>query len=311
MAAREPAVGVRQGAAAPLRRSRRRGRVRPRVAGEARRAAAGSASRGPTEYGGRGAGPVEHYIVTEELARARAPELVGRIGVNLVGPTLLAHGTDEQKARWLPHILDASRDLVPAVQRARAPAATSRRCRTRADRGRRRLAAQRPEGVDELRAVRRLGLVPRPHRSRRAEAARASRALVVDMHAPGVEVRPLRQITDESEFNEVFFSDVFVPDDRLVGPEHEGWRIANSTLTHERGVNPRQLVDPRAARRRAVAARRRTRRARRPSPRAATRGGVRRGAAVPAPQLALDLAHRARASTRARKGASTSSGGAR
>ena len=67
-------------------------------------------------------------------------------------------------------------------------------------------------------------------------------ALVVDMHAPGVEVRPLRQITDESEFNEVFFTDVFVPDDQLVGPLHEGWRIANSTLTHERGVNPRQLV---------------------------------------------------------------------
>jgi alkylation response protein AidB-like acyl-CoA dehydrogenase len=55
-------------------------------------------------------------------------------------------------------------------------------------------------------------------------------------------VRPLRQITDESEFNEVFFTDVFVPADRLVGPLNEGWRIANSTLTHERGVNPRQLV---------------------------------------------------------------------
>ncbi len=67
-------------------------------------------------------------------------------------------------------------------------------------------------------------------------------AVVVDMHTPGVEVRPLRQITDETEFNEVFFTDVFVPDDRLVGPRDEGWRIANSTLTHERGVNPRQLV---------------------------------------------------------------------
>ena len=62
------------------------------------------------------------------------------------------------------------------------------------------------------------------------------------MHSPGVDVRPLRQITDESEFNEVFFDDVFIPEDRIIGPEHEGWRIANSTLTHERGVNPRQLV---------------------------------------------------------------------
>ena len=73
----------------------------------------------PEEYGGRGAGAVEHYIVQEELARARAPELVGRIGINLVGPTLLAHGTDEQKARWLPRILARRRAVVPAVQRAR------------------------------------------------------------------------------------------------------------------------------------------------------------------------------------------------
>ena len=54
----------------------------------------------PEEYGGRGAGAVEHFIVTEELARARAPELVGRIGINLAGPTLLAHGSREQKDRW-------------------------------------------------------------------------------------------------------------------------------------------------------------------------------------------------------------------
>src|SRR5947207_10456194 len=59
----------------------------------------------PEEHGGRGTGPAEHYIVQEELARARAPELVGRIGINLAGPTLLAHGSREQKARWLVGIL--------------------------------------------------------------------------------------------------------------------------------------------------------------------------------------------------------------
>jgi alkylation response protein AidB-like acyl-CoA dehydrogenase len=67
-------------------------------------------------------------------------------------------------------------------------------------------------------------------------------AFAVDMRAPGVEVRPLRQITDEAEFNEVFLGEVFLPDDRRIGPVDQGWKVANSTLTHERGVNPRQLV---------------------------------------------------------------------
>ena len=62
------------------------------------------------------------------------------------------------------------------------------------------------------------------------------------MRALGVEVRPLHQITDEKEFNEVFFSDVIIPDAHRIGPVNEGWRVANSTLTHERGINPRQLV---------------------------------------------------------------------
>ena len=76
----------------------------------------------PLEYGGRGLEPLHHFIVQEELARARAPELVGRIGVNLVGPTLLAHGTEDQKARWLPDILPAHR---PFCQLFREPDAGS------------------------------------------------------------------------------------------------------------------------------------------------------------------------------------------
>jgi alkylation response protein AidB-like acyl-CoA dehydrogenase len=194
----------------------------------------------PEAYGGRGAGPVEHFIVQEELARARAPEMVGRIGINLAGPTLLVHGTGEQKARWLPKILSADElwcqlfsepgagsDLAAVATRATSTAGgwqlngqkvwTSYAqfadwgiCLARTDPD-----APKHKGISYF---------------------------VVDMHAPGVEVRPLLQLTGDAEFNEVFFEDVFVPNDRLVGPLGEGWRVANSTLSHERGTNPRQLV---------------------------------------------------------------------
>jgi alkylation response protein AidB-like acyl-CoA dehydrogenase len=194
----------------------------------------------PAVYGGRGTGPAEHYVVQEELARARAPELVGRIGVNLVGPTLLAHGTDDQKQRWLPPLLpaaelwcqlfsepDAGSDLASLATRADKVAGgwclngqkvwTSYAqfadwgiCLARSDRD-----APKHKGIS---------------------------LFVVDMRAPGVEVRPLVQLTGEAEFNEVFLADVFVPGDHVVGAVNDGWRVANSTLSHERGTNPRQLV---------------------------------------------------------------------
>jgi alkylation response protein AidB-like acyl-CoA dehydrogenase len=194
----------------------------------------------PEAYGGRGTGPAEHYAVQEELARARAPELVGRIAVNLVGPTLLAHGTDEQKTRWLPEILparqlwcqlfsepDAGSDLAAVKTRAVATEGgwvlDGQKVWTSyaqfADWG---LCLARTDPD--------------------APKHRGISLLVVDMHAPGVEVRPLLQLTGEAEFNEVFLSGVFVPRDQLIGEEHNGWRVANSTLSHERGTSPRQLV---------------------------------------------------------------------
>ncbi|GIU89892.1 MAG: acyl-CoA dehydrogenase [Acidimicrobiia bacterium] len=194
----------------------------------------------PQEYGGRGAGPVEHYLVTEELARARAPELVGRIGVNLVGPTLLAHGTDAQKQRWLPRILDASELWCQLFSEPGAGSdLTSLRTRAKKVDGGFLIDGQKvwtsyAQFADWGWCLARTD----PD----APKSKGISVLVVDMHAPGVEVRPLRQITDEAEFNEVFFSEVFVPDDHLVGPANDGWRVASSTLTHERGVNPRQLV---------------------------------------------------------------------
>jgi hypothetical protein len=237
----------------------------------------------PEEFGGRGGGPVEHYIVTEELARARAPELVGRIGVNLVGPTLLAHGTPDQKAGFLPRILDATEIWCQLFSEPGAGSdLTSLSTRaTKVDGGflvnGQKVWTSYAQFADWGWCLARTD----PD----APKSKGISALVIDMHAPGVEVRPLRQITDESEFNEVFFSDVFVPDDGLVGPLHEGWRVANSTLTHERGVNPRQLATPR----RALEAGPRKRFSRRSAPCGAPGPGVRRGPHLSAAQLALDL----------------------
>ncbi|MBL8774775.1 MAG: acyl-CoA dehydrogenase family protein [Acidimicrobiales bacterium] len=194
----------------------------------------------PEEYGGRGAGALMHYVVQEELARARAPELVGRIGINLVGPTLLAHGTAEQKQRWLPAIRAA--DLL-FCQLFSEPGAGSdlASVATRAERvdGGWRLTGQKVWTSYAQFADFGLCLA---RTDPDAPKHKGISALVVDMRADGVEVRPLTQVTGEAEFNEVFFDGAFVPDENLVGAEHDGWRVSSSTLTHERGTNPRQLV---------------------------------------------------------------------
>jgi alkylation response protein AidB-like acyl-CoA dehydrogenase len=194
----------------------------------------------PTSYGGRGAGAAEHFIVQEELARARAPEMVGRIGLNLAAPTLLANGTEEQRARWLSRIRTAD-DLWCQLFSEPGAGSDLASLSTRADRvdggwlvNGQKVWTSYAQFADWGVCLARSDPDATKHRG--------ISYLVIDMHHPGVEVRPLVQLTGEAEFNEVFLTDVFVPEDQLVGPEHEGWRVANSTLSHERGTNPRQLV---------------------------------------------------------------------
>jgi alkylation response protein AidB-like acyl-CoA dehydrogenase len=196
----------------------------------------------PEAYGGRDAGAFAHYVVQEELARARAPELVGRIGVNLVGPTLLAHGSEDQRRRWLPGILRAD---ILFCQLFSEPGAGSdlASLATRA----RRSAGEHGWVLDGQKVWTSYAqfadcgfCLARTNPDVRKQAGIT--AFAVDMAAPGVEVRPLRQITGESDFNEVFLTDVFVPDDCVIGEVDDGWRVSASTLAHERGTNPRQLV---------------------------------------------------------------------
>jgi len=194
----------------------------------------------PVAYGGRGLGAPENFVVQEELARARAPELVGRIGVNLAGPTLLAHGSDEQKARWLPAVLSASELWCQLFSEPDAGSdLASLRTSAKKVPGGWLIEGQKVWTSYAQFADWGICLA---RSDPEAPKHKGISFFVIDMHAQGVVVRPLVQLTGEAEFNAVELNEVFVPEDQLVGSEGEGWRVAGSTLSHERGMNPRQLV---------------------------------------------------------------------
>jgi alkylation response protein AidB-like acyl-CoA dehydrogenase len=194
----------------------------------------------PQQYGGRGATTVENYLLQEELARAQAPEVIGRIGVNLVGPTLIHYGSEAQKARYLPRILDAGELWCQLFSEPNAGSdLAALRCRAERDGDAFVVNGQKVWTSYAQFADWGILLARTDTESR---GGRGISFLIVDMRSPGVTVRPLRQMTGSDEFNEVFLEDVRVPAENLVGGLGEGWTIAQTTLSHERGTSPRQLV---------------------------------------------------------------------
>jgi alkylation response protein AidB-like acyl-CoA dehydrogenase len=188
----------------------------------------------PKEYGGQGASMIESAIFNEEMARVRAPAPLNELGLSMGGPTILEHGTEEQKRRFLPKILSCEEVWCQGFSE---PVSGS----DLAALGTRAVIDGDHFVVNGQKVWTSLGhisdwcmLLVRTDAD--APKHRGISYLLVDMHSPGVTVRPLRQITGEAEFNEMFFDDVRVPRENLLGPLNGGWGVALTTLMNERAT---------------------------------------------------------------------------
>lgn len=188
----------------------------------------------PAEYGGRDLTLMEEALVQEELVRAGAPQILGLFGITMVGPVLIKHGSPEQKSRFLSKILSADEIWCQGFSEPNAGSD---------------LAAVKTKAIPVENGFRVTGqkiwtsfahvadwcfLLARTGEGKKKHEGLMY--LLVDMKTPGITVRPLTQITGDNEFNEVFFEDVFIPKENIVGNVGDGWKIALSTLMYERVV---------------------------------------------------------------------------
>jgi alkylation response protein AidB-like acyl-CoA dehydrogenase len=186
----------------------------------------------PVQWGGRGLTPLHQLVLNEELCRVRAPQPIGLIGLDVVGPSIAKFGTDQQRA-LLPALLAGEQIWCQGFSE---PDAGSDLASIR--------TSARREGDEFIVSGQKVwtswghyaDLCALLVRTGGAPGRHGISYLIVDMRSPGITVRPIRQMTGESEFSEIFFDDVHVPVENLVGEVDDGWQIAMDTLSHERGT---------------------------------------------------------------------------
>lgn len=189
----------------------------------------------PKAYGGLGLDPLSTALFYDEYVRAGAPDRLNRLALGLAGPTLIAHGTEVQQGRWLEGMLtcadlwcqgfsepDAGSDL--AALRTRAVIDGSHLVING-----QKIWTSHSRFADWIFALVRTDPAAPKHKG--------ITFVMIDRHSPGVEVRPIRQLNHSADFGEVFFTDVQVPLDHVVGELNDGWRVAMTTLTNERSSN--------------------------------------------------------------------------
>jgi alkylation response protein AidB-like acyl-CoA dehydrogenase len=195
----------------------------------------------PAEYGGGGRPPVEQLIVDEELAAAGAPEFPNIVGLDVIGPSLLAFGNDEQRRRYVPAILSAEEIWCQGFSEPEAGSDLAS-LRSRAiERDGQFVVSGQKTWTSWGQFARWCGVLARTEGPDARH--KGISFLIVEMRAPGVEVRPMTQITGHAEFSELFLDEVAVPEQNLLGARGQGWQIALHTLAHERGTAalPRQV----------------------------------------------------------------------
>jgi alkylation response protein AidB-like acyl-CoA dehydrogenase len=191
----------------------------------------------PEEHGGRGCTIEQQVIFFEEYARAGAPGRVGHIGEGLAGPTLIAFGTDEQKKKYLPGIVAGTELWCQGYSEPSAGsdlANVKTRARFDEDRGKWIINGQKvwtslAHESDYCFAIART--------DPESVAHKGLGFFLIKMDQPGIEVRPIEQITGTSEFNEVFFDEAECDADDIVGAPGDGWKVAMGLLGFERGVS--------------------------------------------------------------------------
>jgi alkylation response protein AidB-like acyl-CoA dehydrogenase len=187
----------------------------------------------PKEFGGRSATLMQQTIFWEEMARAEAPPMANSLGLGLIGPTIIAYGTDAQKKRYIPKILSAEEIWCQGFSEPNAGsdlASLQTEARLEGDyyivNGQKVWTSYGWVGDWCELVVRTDPNVPKH---------KGLTVLLIDMKSLGVETRPLRQMTGESEFSEIFFRDVRVASENVLGRVNDGWNVAMSTLMYERG----------------------------------------------------------------------------
>jgi alkylation response protein AidB-like acyl-CoA dehydrogenase len=189
----------------------------------------------PEEWGGRNATLAQQVIFAEEYARAGVPGRVNHIGVELAGPTLLAFGTEEQKKRFLPGIAAGQTIFCQGFSEPNAGSdLASVRTKARLEGGEWVVNGQKiwtslAHISDWIFVV-----------TRSEEGSKGPKGLtflMMEIDQPGIEIRPIKQINGDAEFNETFFTDARCPADSLIGAVGDGWRVAMGLLAFERGVS--------------------------------------------------------------------------